>query len=172
MATGEPPPRYGHAAVRVAMKQFVWGGEMPSMRSSGKSKFPTASVQVETFDVPSLKWKTPLPLEGSLPNHLLDMAIAADGESVYSFGGWNGRNRINTVYEINTRSLECRELRPASTSDTVPKGRIGSRSVFFQKMLVVFGGYTNEGATNDLYVFDLRSSEFEIETILMTACTS
>ena len=155
MATREPPPRYGHGAVSIAMKQFVWGGDKPNTRLA-KTKVPT--VEADTFNVMSLEWEKPLPLKGSLPNLLSDMAVAADGENAYSFGGWNGYTHINTVYEINTRTLECRELPPASTSN-VPKGRIGSRSVHFRKKLVVFGGFTDEGATNDLYVFDLRSSE-------------
>ena len=155
MSSREPQPRYNHAAFGVGMKHFVWGGDV-DYRST---KIHT--MQIETFDVSSWTWKEPQPLQGSLPDRLWGMAVTTDGKNVYSFGGHNSSTRINTVYQITPSTLQCEELQPAGSSHRAPKGTTGSRIVYFKEKLVVYGGYTGQNYTDDLYVFDLRKSEPE-----------
>lgn len=145
----EPQPRWKHAAFGAGLNHFVWGGD------GGSAKIQ--AQQIETFDVSSAKWKKPQLLQGSLPGRMYGMAITTDGESVFSFGGWNGSAHVNTIYEINPRTLKCREILPETSNS--PPGISRSGIVCFNGTLVVCGGYTDAGHIDDLYVFDLRNSE-------------
>ena len=149
---GEPQARYYHAAVGVGQTLHVWGGH-------GGGTSVQAST-VECLDVPSATWQEPRQLRGHpLPDRLDNMAVTADGERAYSFGGDTGSGFSNAVYEVNMTSLECRELAPASASPA-PSKKEGSGMVHYQHMLVVYGGLTSEGRpTDELHVFDLNTSE-------------
>ena len=179
---GEPQARYHHAAVGVGQTLCVWGGD-------GSGTLVQVST-VECFDVPSATWQEPRQLRvHTLREHLLptlrSMAVTADGERAYWFGGWNGWTNTdvllgppghrydhdtltslwiasrysNAVYEVNMMSLECRELAPA-TASPAPSEKYGSGMVHYQNMLVVYGGLTSEGRpTDELHVFDLNTSE-------------
>ena len=149
MSSREPPPRWVHAAFGVGLKHYLWGGD------GGSAEIQTTKIDI--FDVSSTKWEEPQQLQGALPESLYNMGVTVDGENAYIFGGWNGSARINIVYEINLCTLQCRELLPASRQ--VPKGAIGSRIVCFGDKILVYGGLTVQGATDDLYVFDLKKSE-------------
>ena len=155
MSFRHPQPRLKHAAVAVGMQQFVWGGD-------GGFGHPTIQTkQIETFDMSSVKWEEPRFLKDSLPDELCGMAVTTDGVNIYSFGGGTNSGFINTVYEINPSTLQCRELRPASLSHHVPKGATGSGIVYFKEKLLLYGGFTNEMlTTDDLHVFDLKTSEY------------
>ena len=144
----EPRPRWYHAAFGVGSKHFLWGGD-------GSPAIQTA--QIETFDISSATWQEPLLLKGSPPGRLDGMAVTTDGNSAYSFGGYVGSIRTNSIYEINTQTLECTDVLPTSSSS--PPGVAFSDMVFFQNLLVVYGGHTDKGPTNDLYIFDLRRGE-------------
>ena len=150
----EPQARNCHAAVGVGQTFYAWGGD-------GGGTSVQAST-VECLDVPSATWQEPRQLRGhSLPDRLDSVAVTADGERAYSFGGRTGSansTACNAVYEVNMTSLECRELAPASASPA-PSKKIGSGMVHYQHMLVVYGGWTSEGPTDELHVFDLNTSE-------------
>ena len=149
MSSRELQRRFYHAAFGFGSKHFLWGG-------LGSPAIQTA--QIETFDVFSTKWQEPLLLKGSPPDRLYGMAVTTDGgDSAYSFGGYEGSTRTNSIYEINTETLECRHVLPASTYS--PPRVAGSRMVSFKDVLVVYGGITDKGPTKDLYVFDLRKGE-------------
>ena len=151
---GEPRARYCHAAVGVGQRFYAWGG------NGGDTSVQASTV--ECLDVPSATWQEPRQLRGhSLPDRLDSMAVTADGERAYSFGGRTGSDysiACNTVYEVNMTSLECRELAPASASPA-PSKKEGSGMVHYQHMLVVYGGYSEGRRTDELHVFDLNTSE-------------
>ena len=147
----EPRASYFHAAVGVGQTLHVWGGD------GGRTSVQASTV--ECLDVPSATWQEPRQLRGHpLPDRLDSMAVTADGERAYSFGGRTGSDASNVVYEVNMTSLECRELAPASASPA-PSKKFDSGMVHYQHMLVVYGGYTSEGPTDELHVFDLNTSE-------------
>ena len=148
----EPQARNYHAAVGVGQTLHVWGGD------GGDTSVQASTV--ECLDVPSATWQEPRQLRGHpLPDRLDSMAVTADGERAYSFGGRTGSGFSNAVYEVNMTSLECRELAPASASPA-PSKKVDSGMVHYQHMLVVYGGFTSEGRrTDELHVFDLNTSE-------------
>ena len=147
MATREPQPRRRHAAFGVGLKHFVWGGYGNEIQTK----------DIETLDISSGRWEQPQPLQGSLPDRLEGMAVTSDGEMAYTFGGYRGSTRINSVYEINPRTLKCEEILPVSSYS--PTGMSSSAIVCFNRKLIVYGGNTDQGRSDDLLVFDLRKSE-------------
>ena len=99
-------------------------------------------------------------LDGSLPDGLRNAAVTSDNEYAYTHGGYAGSTHLNCLNEINTLTLQCRELLPNSSSHA-PQKTYGCRMVHFRKKLVVYGGLTGLTCTNDLLVFDLDKSEYE-----------
>ena len=151
MSFKEPQPRALHSAVGVGQKLYVWGG-------GGFSSIKAALI--ETFDVPSLAWQQPKMLHGSqLPDDMRGMAVASNGESAYFFGGRTDLSTyFNTLFEINLSTLLCTELGNKASS-TAPKKTCYSGMLYFDQKLVVHGGYTGQDETDDLRVFDLRTSK-------------
>lgn len=149
MSSKEPLPRKRHAAVGVGQKLYVWAGDGPNVQTTA----------FESFDVCSEAWELPRHLKGaSLPAGFNNMAVATDGKKAYTFGGAIGDYPyFNTLCEIDLSTLECRELIPKTTSHAPKKS---SRMVYFNQKLVVHGGFMDAGVTDELMVFDLRTSEF------------
>ena len=148
MSSKETQPRQRHAAFGVGDKHFLWGGLGDSI--------PT--TQMETFNVFSTKWVEPQLLKGSFPDRLNSMAVTTDGVKAYTFGGQRGSTRINNIYEINPLTLQCTKISPASFYS--PPSVAGSGMVFFNQNLVVYGGLADDGSTNHLHAFDLRTGEY------------
>ena len=151
----EPVPRYRHAAAGVGQKLYVWGG------SGHTAKVET--TKIESFDVTSETWQQPQQLHGSLPDGLRGMTVTTDGENAYSFGGSTDTSKnlvyYNALYQINLSTLQCKELVPEASSQA-PQKKSNSTIVCFNEKLVVHGGRTSGGdLTNELHVFDLKSSE-------------
>ena len=138
-----PTARCYHAAAGVGHTMFVWGGK----------DVPTSVV--ESFDVQSLTWKRPRQLRGHLPGGLGNMAVASGGEKAYLFGGYSMVGFEDKVFSVDLTSLESLGLVP--TSPFRPGGRDGCRMVLHGGKLVVYGGNTRPGVTDDLLVFEVAS---------------
>ena len=101
----------------------------------------------------SLTWKEQRQLHGDpLPSN---MAVASDGKKAYLFGGRSSEGLENRVFSVDQTSLECRELVPSSS--VRPGWRSSCPMVFCGGKLVVYGGFIDHGALDDLFVFDLGS---------------
>ena len=152
MSFKEPQPRAGHAAVGAGQKLYIWGGD---------SSYPIQATTIDTFDVPSLAWQEPQELCGSQPrNKMWGMAVATNGETAYFFGGKTESNTYsNTLFKIELSTLLCEEINHRTFS-TAPKEKFFSCMLYFDEKLVVHGGYTSAGEeTEELHIFDLRTSE-------------
>lgn len=150
MSAREPRARAWPAAVGVEESLFIWGGY----------GYPTniQPTTLEKFNVCSLTWEHPRQLNGFLPSGLNNSAITGNGD-FYSCGGDTASGRINTLYKINPCTLLCKELLPNSPSHA-PQKQEGSRSVYFNSKIVIYGGYTGLGRIGDLHVFDLEKGEY------------
>ena len=148
----EPSARYGHAAVGSGSNMFVWAG------NRGGGSVVSSSV-VERFNVQSTSWQEPRQLRGqSRPDGLYSMAVASDGERAYYFGGevGGGFQLLNSLYVLDLSSMQCR---PMATGGESPTARSSSAMVHYRRQLVVHGGYTGSRASDELFVFDLDTSE-------------
>ena len=164
IARAEPSARWGHAAVGSGSNMFVWGATC----SSGSNMFVwggygggsvISSSVVERFNVQSTSWQEPRQLRGqSLPDGLRCMAVASDGERAYCFGGYvgGGSQRCNSLYILDLSSMQCRQM---ATGGESPTARSYSAMVHYRRQLVVYGGLTGSGPSDELFVFDLDTSE-------------
>lgn len=151
MSLREPAARAYHSAAGVDGKLFVWAG-------LGAGSIQTTTL--ESFNVSALTWEQSQRLNGPLPDGLNNAAVTDNaGVKFYSCGGHTPSGLLNTLYEMNPHTLLCRELLPHNPS-YAPQKHEGSRSVFFKNKLVIYGGDTSEGRTDDLHVFDLDKGEY------------
>ena len=149
MSSSPPQPRIDPAAVGLGQKLYIWGG-------CGDSKFRTTSI--ESFNVSSLTWEQTQNFHGSPPDGLWNMAVTTDGQNAYTFGGM-AVGPTCTVYEFNLSTKQCRELVPVNPS-YAPSKKGACRMVCLNQKLVVYGGASVPGtATDELHVFDIRTSE-------------
>ena len=151
LRTAEPSARHSHAAVGCGGNLFVWGGY-------GGSSSPVPSSVLERFNVVSTSWLEPRQLrDQSLPDGLHRMAVTSDGEKAYFFGGMDeSGERNNSLYCLDLSSLVCRKIVPSSES---PSPRDDSAMVHYRRKLVLYGGDTGRSTPDELFVFDLDTSE-------------
>ena len=154
LRTAEPSARYGHGAVGCGGNLFVWAGD-------GGRGSPVPSSVLERFNVVSSSWQEPRQLRGqSLPDGFNSMAVASDGEKAYFFGGTAESGELhNSLYCLDLSSRLCRKIVPTGASES-PSPRYDSAMVHYRRKLVLYGGYTFGGSlTDELFVFDLDTSE-------------
>ena len=88
------------------------------------------------------------------------MAVAWDESHGYSFGGEDDfGNKFNSIYCLDFSTLKCIEIVP-STGSFTPSPRSRSGMVHLNRKLVVYGGYTDDGISSDLLLFDLDNSKY------------
>ena len=157
LRTAEPSARYCHGAVGCGGNLFVWAGD------GGRGSRVPSSV-LERFNVVSTSWQEPRQLRGqSLPDGLERMAVTSDGERAYCFGGMDGSGeRHNSLYCLDLSSLLSRLIIPTTASES-PSPRSSSAMVHWRRKVVLYGGYTGRSASDELFVFDLDTSEAYIE---------
>ena len=150
----EPSARGFHAAIATGQSMLVLAGNDGSGGSSIDSSL------VERFNATSTTWNQPHHLlNQALPDGYSRMGVTSDGEKLYTFGGYVGRQCCNTLYEIDILSLECRELVPA-TSATSPTVRSSCSLVYWNRRVIMYGGAIDAFIPIDeLFVFDLNTSE-------------
>lgn len=149
----EPAPRYGHTAAAFDGKVYIWGGK-------GRfGHFPPSVIEI--FDTETGCWQQ-CSTRGESPPALIWNAYTTVKNKLYIFGGNDGMTYHNSIYELDLMTLEWKHLKAKplqpSTSHT-PKRKEGSSMVAFEDgdetFLIVFGGSTSSGYTNELHVFKI-----------------
>ena len=161
-STREPRARAWHASVIVGPSMIIWGG-----------RDVEETWQVEVFDPLSGTWLEPRQLHGdSLPRGLYNMAVARDENMAYVFGGYSNSTKqwYNQLFAIDLTSLECRELVPSAGSSSPPSARDGSRMVYRDRQLLIYGGYTGNAHSDELHVFDLDKGSEVVDVIPVSVC--
>ena len=169
----EPTPRYSHGAAAVGRRCYFWGGSVPDFSKSGIKKLMST---VEIFDLDVETWELH-PTAGEPPPGVYHGACTSLLDSLYWFGGGDGRSFYNSIHRLDTTTLEWRELQPLNQADG-PMRKIWCGMVSFsQDRLATFGGYciptspiqpgatiimdpfvSNRGLSNELHVFDITRS--------------
>jgi len=165
----EPSPRFGHGAALVRERCYLRGGCVPE---SGRRKLAST---VEVFD-PYLETWEEHPTTGVPPPGLHNGACTSLLDSLYWFGGWDGRFYCNSLHRLDTTTLKWRELQPLNQVDgPMRKGGCGMVSIF-QDKLAMFGGHgiptsaTQPGAmfTKDTRYTDGRGWSNELHVFNIT----
>jgi N-acetylneuraminic acid mutarotase len=148
-----PSERYGHSAVVIENKMYVFGG-CDSLGRFNNDLF------VYNFD--KKRWKQLTP-SGTLPKaRHFHTAVVHDG-CIWVFGGKsNGYMNDLLCLNLKTMSWEPQEY----FGGKPPSKRYGHTAVVHNKCMYVFGGYDDFGyKTNELYEYRFDSHEWrKIET--------
>ncbi|XP_046864610.1 kelch-like protein 12 [Xenia sp. Carnegie-2017] len=121
-----PEPRYGHGAVVVDDKFFIFGGE-------GKDDKVLSSVL--EFDPRTLTFKEMPPL----PHPLTQMATVQWRDQVVLLGGGDGRKRLNSVIMYDTKTGKITVL------PSMLEKRQWCCAVITDDTIVVMGGWNDKG---------------------------
>ena len=140
-ASAEPPPRYSHCSAAVEGKLYVWGG---------KRDEPTS---LHVFNPVQESWETKS-TTGAPPPGVFNGASASAAHSLYHYSGSNGGSYCGSLHHLDTTTLRWTELPSGPAKE---KGYCGMVSC--GDMLVLLGGYTGTGRTDELHVFDLKTGK-------------
>ena len=128
------------------------------------------SSVVESFNISLTSWQPQRHLfNQTLPESYYAMAAALDGENVYMCAGSSGPGQLcNKVFHVNSLTLECNELIPATPVCPTPREK--STLIYWNRTLVFYGGHTGgDTVSNELFAFDLNTSEaITITTVMHT----
>ena len=90
-------------------------------------------------------------------------ACAMYSGTMYTFGGYNGNERLNDMYEFSFDTHRWTMVHSDSPTDAtgdVPSGRSSLVSQVYNNSLFIFGGYNGQVVLNDFY-------EFRFEPVLI-----
>lgn len=110
------------------------------------------------LDVRSLRWKKLKPT-GKHPEPRANASSCMHGFTMYVFGGWNRRSRLNDIHLLHmplNKGGRASWSSPQITPGLRPSERVGAGLASFRGKLFVFGGYCNDGNLNDIQVFNPR----------------
>ncbi len=118
----------------VGGKLYVPGGISPS----GK-----VLESVAVYDIEEHKWTKAAPL----PEPLCAYALAAFGDRIYLFGGWNGEKYVDSVYRYDPADDRWQRMSPLPS----PRGFAGA-GVLGHRIFVV-GGYDGVREMSDVEIY-------------------
>ena len=133
----EPLPRFYHISSRVGSKVVVQGGRTKDF--SEKSRQHLSSV-VEIFDPYSESWEQ-RPVTGDAPSPGTYLAASASlHDDLFSFGGHDDSQNLNTLRRLDTEKLCWSQVSPQN-ADGAPMRKTRCVMIAFGNGLGVFGGY-------------------------------
>ena len=170
----DPTPRFSHCAAAVGGKCYLWGGFVQDFFEIGRKKLVST---VEIFD-PNLETWQECSTTGVSPPGLYDGACTSLLDSLYWFGGYDGKSFYNSLHRLDTTTLKWTELQPQNEAEGPMRKKWCGMVSFSQDQLATFGGYgrptkspIQSGATfiknpfssgmgwsNELHVFDITGS--------------
>ena len=167
----EPSPRWGHYSAAVGGQILVWGGRTKDFSKENRE----LSVSVHSFNPCLERWQA-TSTTGKCPPCLTISACTSSGHHLYLYGGSDGSKFHDSLYQLDTDSLEWSQL-PSG-----PMRKSGHGMVSYEDKLILFGGYgipsgpTQPGAefiknskhsdgrgwTNELHMFDIKKGKVVI----------
>ena len=175
MADHEPRPRFWHSAVSVGGKVYVRGGSTPKFDTDeGKREL---AATIEEFDPIHQVWRQ-LTTSGTLHPGLSAVACTTNGDLLYAYGGFDGRDLHCVLSQLNMKTLVWTRL-CAGTADGPMRKDASGMVHFDDNKLALIGGYAdpngpiqqgstfvlnealNDGSgwTNEFHTFDIERGE-------------
>ena len=168
----EPEPRWGSCATAVGQSVFMYRGILQS--SQGKSDFAIPS-HCEVFDGDASEWIR-MDTVGSNPEAYQDFGITSIDDHIYYYGGWNGTTFTDQLLELDTRTMDLKELIPRNSNEGPMKKQNCGLVSLRNERLLAWGGYgiptttqpgsrfvprttktDGRGWTNELHCYDIKS---------------
>ena len=133
----QPSPRYGHFAVQVGTKSYLWGGLTQDFHHGGQDKLKST---VNVFDPYLETWQEQCTT--GVPSHgLASGAAVAHSTSLYSFAGHEGKCYQSSLHVLDTDTLMWTDVHVSNTAHS-PMPKQGCGMVFFgTHHLATIGGY-------------------------------
>ncbi|OMJ94181.1 hypothetical protein SteCoe_2663 [Stentor coeruleus] len=108
------------------------------------------------FNIPTLQWKEVQPNISELPNKRTDHTLSLFRDTLYVFGGYDGRSRYNDLCAFNLITNEWK----ITQYENGPQSRFGHSSVVCQDKLIIFGGWNGHITLNDVWVYSFATDRW------------
>ena len=138
--------------MRVGTNILMWGGSTPEVYFGSRQKIASF---VEMFDTECELWKQ-VATKGSPPRGLIGCAYASIGSKFYTFGGFDGQTLSNCVHQLDSASLEWRQLEVEDSNTPLKKSFCGMVPLDEDKLVVFGGGLGSSKFTNELHILNLK----------------
>ena len=151
-----PSPRSFPFSAARNRSTFYWGGATWDWPK--KKYFPVTDLEYfYELEVVGDKWKKHL-LKGQHPPGLYEGACAVVGDCLYLYGGLDKEDGCTgSLFELNLSTKSWRELSRPGTGG--PKKKRSCAMVAYNSTVIIYGGKADDGATNELHMFDLKAGE-------------
>jgi hypothetical protein len=110
------------------------------------------------YDILNKRWSEIKSEDGSKPSGRYFHACGVHGNSFIVFGGYDGRERLNDLYQF---SFESRHWTAIKTFGEVPSGRSSLVAEIYKDSLLIFGGYNGWTVLNDFFVYPFMCVQVE-----------
>ena len=145
----EPAPRTGHAFVEYKDSIYLVGGRYCDSQ-------PISPSSIDIFDPTTFKWQQCNTI-GDVAEEVSYTAYATVGNLLYLFGGYLGKEIIETMRVLDLESLKWSSVK----QNNVPSPRYSAKMVIDGvDNLFLYGGIGGIHQTfSDLYIFSIRDGE-------------
>ena len=153
-----PSSRSFHFSAGRNRSTFYWGGNTWDW---AKDRYdPVTDLEyLYELDIVTDKWKKHL-LKGQHPPGVSHGACAVVGDCLYLFGGLDKEGELTgSLFELNLSTMSWRELSRPGTSGPKKEQSRGMVAYNSTLIVIVYGGWADDGPTNELHMFDLKAGE-------------
>lgn len=159
-----PSPREGHTAVAVEEYLVVFGGCFLDRECFS---------DVRVLDTVEDRWLAPV-VSGVGPTPREGHTATLVADNIYVFGGSSEQGYMNDLYVLAVGEQSAGEqMRMAwgtvDVSGRAPPPREGHSATAVNERIFVFGGFTEEGYSNELYVLNVELMAWEKPPVAGTA---
>eukprot|EP01087_Luapelamoeba_hula_P012979 TRINITY_DN3675_c0_g1_i1.p1 TRINITY_DN3675_c0_g1~~TRINITY_DN3675_c0_g1_i1.p1 ORF type:complete len:407 (+),score=53.82 TRINITY_DN3675_c0_g1_i1:23-1222(+) len=151
VGTPHPPQaRLAHTMVAVGSTLWMVGG-----RNNEREDLN----EVYSYDTTSHMWTLHTTTGAVLPIVSYHSSTAV-GECVYVFGGCSGHDRLNELYQLDTRTLIWTQL-PVAEGSSRPCPRGGPGLCAIGDTIYAYAGYSGKHELDDLWGYSLKTNTWE-----------
>lgn len=111
------------------------------------------------YDLDTELWLKMSP-SGPQPSARHLFASDSFGDALLVWGGEGKKGLLSDIHIFNSRNNQWNTI--VSQSSTTPSARKGACAVFQMPYLYIYGGETQSGYSNELWVFDLQTYEYTL----------
>ncbi|CAG9310951.1 unnamed protein product [Blepharisma stoltei] len=146
-----PSPRKSHSLCAAESKLFLFGGQ------NGDIFYNDLWIFDPESDTPY--WNS-IMTSGNPPSARAGHAFDSQGDIVLVFGGFDGKAYLNDLFYLNLMTSTWNKVILSSTNK--PTGRTGACMQMFLPFVFIFGGKTDLGVVNDLWLYNTGTNKFKL----------